>query len=67
MSIIDTLRAQLAAAYEARAAKAAELDAILAAPEAEARDLNADESVEFAEKRDAVKAADSASRPLRLA
>ena len=59
MSIIDTLRAQLAAAYEARAAKAAELDAILAAPEAEARDLNADESVAFAEKRDAVKAADA--------
>lgn len=59
MSIIDTLRAQLAAAYEARAAKAAELDTILAAPEAEARDLNSDESVAFAEKRDAVKAADA--------
>lgn len=64
MSIIDTLRAQLAAAYEARAAKAAELDTILAAPEAEARDLNSDESVAFAEARDAVKAADSSIETL---
>jgi HK97 family phage major capsid protein len=64
MSIIDTLRAQLAAAYEARAAKAAELDTILAAPEAEARDLNSDESVAFAEARDAVKATDSSIETL---
>ena len=69
MSIIDTLRAQLAAAYEERAVKAAELDAVLAAPEAEARDLNADEAVAFTEKRDAVKAADAdiAAREARLA
>jgi HK97 family phage major capsid protein len=64
MSIIDTLRAQLAAAYEARAAKAAELDVILAAPEAEARDLNSDESVAFAEARDFVKASDSSIETL---
>lgn len=69
MSIIDTLRAQLAVAYEARAVAAAELDAVLAAPEAEARDLNAEESEAFAQKRDAVKAcsADIEAREARIA
>lgn len=69
MSIIETLRAQLAETLAARAAKSAELDAILAAPETEARDLNETESVAFTEARDAIRAidADIAEREARIA
>lgn len=69
MTIIETLRAQLAETLAARAAKSAELDAILAAPETEARDLNEAESAAFTEARDAIRAidADIAEREARIA
>lgn len=59
MSIIDTLRASLAETLAARAAKAAEMDAILAAPETEARDLTEAESAAFTTTRDEIRALDA--------
>lgn len=52
------LRKQMTAALEARAALKSEMDAILAAPKAEKRDLSDDEAKAFGEKREALKAKD---------
>lgn len=64
MSLTDTLRATILEKIDERAKKQTELDAILTAPEAEARDLNSDEAIQFAELRDALKAIDAEIAPL---
>ncbi|MFE9098495.1 phage major capsid protein [Streptomyces sp. NPDC007264] len=53
------LRKQMQSALEARAALKSEMDAILAAPKAENRDLTDAEAGTFSEKRDALKTADT--------
>lgn len=69
MSIVDTLRGQLADILATRAEKATELDAILAAPETEARDLNDAETAKFTAVRDEIRSLDEtiAEREERLA
>lgn len=54
MDLIATLRAQLRAKLDERAAKQAELDAILETPSTEGRDLNDDETAKFAETKAAI-------------
>jgi HK97 family phage major capsid protein len=53
------LRKQMTAALEARAALKSEMDGILAAPQAENRDLSDDEAKSFGEKREALKTKDT--------
>lgn len=56
---LTTLRARLEARITERQAAKAEMDAILTAPTAEARDLNDDEAPRFAAAKDKVAAADA--------
>ncbi|MFI6819260.1 phage major capsid protein [Nonomuraea sp. NPDC050328] len=56
--MLEFLRQQLTKLLEERAELKTELDAVLTAPRAEQRDLNDEESTDFAEKRAALKAKD---------
>lgn len=58
MDFLTNLRERLNARIAERSERKAEMDAILAAPTAEARDLNDDEAAKFAAAKDAVVAAD---------
>jgi len=64
MSLLDTLRATIIEKIDERTKKQTEMDAVLAAPEAESRDLNAAEATQFTELRDALKALDDELSPL---
>lgn len=57
--MLEFLRQQLAKLLAERAALKTDLDAVLTAPRAEARDLNDEEAAAFAEKREAIKAKDT--------
>jgi HK97 family phage major capsid protein len=59
MEFLEVLRAKLATRIAERQAAKAELDAVLAAPTAEGRDLNDAESVAFTEARGKVTTADA--------
>lgn len=63
MSMLDTIRASLKAKLDERTAKQDALDALLAVPAAEARDLNDEEKPRFAELRDALVALDEKDIP----
>lgn len=65
MSLIDTVRGKIADALTKRDACQAELDAIVDAAEAEARDLNDDEAAKFAAAKAAIVVADDEIRDLR--
>ena len=65
MSLLDIVRGKIADAHMKRDAQQAELDAIVEAAEAEARDLNDDEAARFAAAKAAVVAADDELRDLR--
>ena len=57
--MLEFLRQQLAELLTKRTTLKSELDGILAAPTTEKRDLNADETKAFEEKRDAIKVLDT--------
>ena len=59
MDFLTQLRDKIADKIAQRTAKAAELDQVLAAPAAEARDMTAEENARFTELRDSIKAIDS--------
>ncbi len=64
MDFLTQLRDKIADKIAQRTAKAAELDQVLTAPAAEARDMTAEENTRFTELRDSIQVLDAELEPL---